>query len=110
MNTIEKLRTRFRKAPLRGWLTIGLLLLSGLLLIVAAAPSSPTVTGTVKVDGAPLVKGSIEFIPVDDNGAIADHAPGGGATIQEGTYRIEKGLAVGRYRVEIQGTRKTPQK
>jgi hypothetical protein len=60
------------------------------------------------VDGEPLARGSISFAPVDDKGAIADgRGPGGGATIAEGKYRIEKGLTVGRYRVTIQGTRKT---
>jgi hypothetical protein len=111
MNTIEKLRTAFQKEPLLGWCAVGLLLLGGLLLVVGSMKSGPTVTGIVKVGGEPLVKGSIEFVPVDDKGEIAGgRGLSSGATIQEGIYRIDKDLRVGRYRVEIQGIRKTPRK
>src|SRR5262249_11882257 len=73
------------------------------------SPSEPSVWGTIRVAGEPLAKGSISFVPVDDKGAIADgRGPGGGETIKEGRYRIEKGLTVGRYQVKIQGTKRTP--
>jgi hypothetical protein len=111
MNTIEKLRIAFRERPFLGSFGIGLLLLSGLVLFFAGCSPRPTVTGLVKVDGEPLARGSIEFVPVDDKGAIAaDRGTGGGATIKEGTYLLEKGLTVGRYRVEIQGIRATARK
>src|SRR5262245_47976846 len=85
-------------------------LTAGVLLISGCSPTDPTVTGTIRVDGDPLDQGSIQFVPVDDRRKIAtDHGPGGGTTIKGGKYRIEKGmgLRVGRYRVEIQGTRRT---
>jgi hypothetical protein len=86
-------------------------LAAGLLLLSGCSPSEPTVTGVVQVDGELLANGSIRFVPVDGKGAVAgDHGPGGGATIREGKYRIEKGLTVGRYRVEIQATRRIPGK
>jgi hypothetical protein len=48
---------------------------------------------------------------MDDKGAVArDRGPGGGSPIAEGKYQIAKGLTIGRYRVEIQGTRKTGKK
>jgi hypothetical protein len=111
MNTIAKLRAPFRKAPFLGWCAVGLLLLAGLLWLFGGVKSGPTVTGTVKVDGKLLDKGSIDFIPVDDKGAIADgRGPGGGENIKEGRYRIEKGLTVGRYWIKIQGTKITPKR
>jgi hypothetical protein len=98
--------------------TIGRCLATVLLLISGWAlsgcsSSEPSAWGTVRVDGEPLASGSITFVPVDGKGETADdHGPGGGTTIKEGTYRIErgKGLKVGRYRVEIQGIRTTPRK
>jgi hypothetical protein len=111
MNTSATIRTAFRKAPFLGWLAVGLLLLAGLLVVFGGMKSGPTVTGIVKVDGDPLAKGSIAFVPVDDKGAIASgRGRSSGATIEEGTYRIDKDLRVGRYRVEIQGIHKTTKK
>jgi hypothetical protein len=104
MNTIEKTRTIFRKRPILGWLAAGVLLLSALLLLYAVLKSGPTVTGTVRVDGEPLSTGSIRFVPVDGTGSDA------GANIREGKYRISKGLAVGKYKVEIQSTLPVPGK
>src|SRR2546422_484701 len=63
--------------------------------------------GGASVGGKPLANGSITFVPVDNEGNVAgDHGPGGGTSIEKGKYRVDKGLTVGRYRVEIQGTRK----
>src|SRR5947209_7919716 len=98
MNTIAKLSTAVRKAPLLGWCAVGLLLLAGLLLILGGRTSGPTVAGTVKVDGEPLVTGSISCLPVDDQGALAEgRGPGGGTTIKDGKYQIDKDLTAGRY-------------
>jgi hypothetical protein len=102
MNAIEKIRDTFRRAPLLGWGAIGLLLLAGVLLVIAALPSGPTVTGIVRLDGQPMPTGRIKFVPLPGT-----QGPDAGATIEEGKYRIEKGLTGGEYRVEIQGTRKT---
>src|SRR5262249_61095248 len=44
--------------------------------------------------------GSITFVPME--GTLG---PGGGSAIDEGRYRIDKGLRVGEYQVKIQGTR-----
>jgi hypothetical protein len=88
---------------------VALLLLAGLLLIIGGGRSGPTVVGTVKVDGDLLAKGTISCVPVDDQGALAEgRGPGGGDTIRDGKYRIDKGLTAGRYQVEIQGTRIVP--
>jgi hypothetical protein len=100
MNTLEKIRTAFRRAPVLGWSALGLLLLAGLLLLVAMAKSEPTVTGIVRLDGEPLSKGSIRFVPVE--GTRGSDA---GVALRKGKYRIEKGLTAGRYKVEIQAAR-----
>jgi hypothetical protein len=90
-------------------MTLGCLTAS--VLLFGCSKPEPTVTGTIRVDGEPLARGSISFVPLDDKGAVADdRGPGGGGTIAEGKYRVEKGLTVGSYRVEIQGTRKIPGK
>jgi hypothetical protein len=96
-----------------GWCLAPVLLLISGWVLSGCSSSEPSVWGTVRVDGKPLADGSIFFVPVDGKGEIADdHGPGAGTTIKEGTYRIErgKGLMAGRYRVEIQGTRTTPQR
>jgi hypothetical protein len=111
MNIIEKLKTAFLFPQLPCWFGIGSLLLAVFLLGFCGCQPAPSVTGTINVDGQPLARGSIDFVPVDDKGAIADgRGTGGGATIQEGTYQIDKGLTPGRYRVEIQAIRKTTRK
>jgi hypothetical protein len=55
------------------------------------------VSGTVKVDGAPLASGDISFQPVDGQ------ATSGGAIITNGDYAVPQagGLAAGKYQVEI---------
>jgi hypothetical protein len=77
-----------------GWLAASVVLCFG------CAKSGPTVTGTVRLDGALLPTGSIRFIPIENT-----PGPDAGAAINEGNYKIEKGLAVGKYRVEIQSFR-----
>jgi hypothetical protein len=84
---------------------------AGLLLLSGCTKSEPTVTGVVRVEGELLARGSISFVPVDGKDKVAgDRGPGGGATIGEGKYSIEKGLTVGKYRIEIQGVRQEPGK
>jgi hypothetical protein len=84
---------------------------AGLLLLSGCAKSEPTVTGIVRLDGELLARGWISFVPVDDGDkAATDRGPGGGATIGEGRYQIEKGLMAGKYRIEIQGVREVPGK
>src|SRR4051794_27321646 len=55
------------------------------------------ISGTVKLDGAPLEKGNISFQPVE--GGLTSS----GAVISQGEYSIprDKGLPAGKYRVEI---------
>jgi hypothetical protein len=74
MNILDKLRTAFREPRLLGPFAAGLLLLAVLLLFIGGCERAPTVTGTIKVDGEPLARGSINFVPVDDKGAIAETA------------------------------------
>lgn len=59
-----------------------------------------SVRGTVKVDGEPLVSGSIRFTPVEDN-----PGPAGGGTIENGKYRCDK-VAIGQNNVLIIGSMK----
>jgi hypothetical protein len=105
MSTTDKTRTPFRKKLILGSFAAGLLLLSGLLLLHAVLKSEPTVTGTVWLEGELLLKGSIRFVPV--KGTTGSDA---GAAIRQGKYQIEKGLTVGKYKVEIQGWRRIPGK
>jgi hypothetical protein len=105
MKIFEKIRDAFRRAPLRAWGAAGLLLLIGAVLVYAGIPSKPTVAGIVRLDGQPMLTGRINFIPLPGTAG-----PDAGATIEEGKYRVEKGLTVGEYRVEIQGTRQTNKK
>src|SRR3954447_1524828 len=55
------------------------------------------ISGTVTVDGAPLEKGNIAFMPVEKS------STSGGTVIEGGKYSIkqDKGLPVGKYRVTI---------
>jgi hypothetical protein len=109
MSAFVKPRAAFRKARLLGWLALGLLLLIGLLALIVMRKPGITVLGTVKVDGEPLVNGSISCLPVDDRGAVAEgRGPGGGAIITDGKYQIDNGLTAGRYQVKIQGTHHIP--
>jgi hypothetical protein len=56
-----------------------------------------TVTGTVTLDGQPVIAGTIRFVPEDGLG------PSAGSVIADGTYHIavEQGVPVGLCRVEI---------
>ena len=67
----------------------------------AGVPTA-TVTGKVTLDGTPLEKGSITFIPVDGIGA-----PSGG-NIVKGLYTAE--VQLGQKRVEIRSTKVTGQR
>src|SRR5262245_39504348 len=100
MNLMAKIRTAFRKAPIPCWFAAGLLVLAGLLLLAGGLKSGPSVRGKVLLDGEPLPRGSIRFVPV--KGTTGSDA---GSAIHQGEYRIEKDLAGGKYRVEIQSTR-----
>jgi hypothetical protein len=97
------------RVPSRFLLTIGLLVCSGLAISLLAfygcGTSGPSASGVVRLDGQLLPTGWIKFIP-----QAGTSGPDAGAVIDEGQYRIEKGLQVGEYRVEIQGTRKNPRK
>jgi hypothetical protein len=60
-------------------------------------------SGAVKLDGAPLDKGAIEFHPMD--GGVQS-----GALISSGSYSIpaKEGATAGKYRVVIYDTYETP--
>jgi hypothetical protein len=105
MSIIEKTRTTIRRLPRWAWLAgSGVLLLSGAVLLFIGLRSDPAVMGFVRLDEQPLPTGSIRFVPLGGKG------PDAGASIREGKYRIEKGLIVGKYKVEIRGTRETGKK
>jgi hypothetical protein len=63
-----------------------------------------SVSGSILVDGEPLQSGAISFYPMEGT-----HGPNAGAVIEDGEYSIpaEKGVAVGKNRVEIRATRAT---
>jgi hypothetical protein len=90
----------------RVWLAIGGLLVLGCVALVVwfLRGAEPTVTGTVRLDGEPLPRGSIAWIPIEGT-----PGPGGGGEINnEGKYEIKRGLRPGKYRVEIRSTRTLP--
>jgi len=62
------------------------LLAIALFVLLAGCSGNRTaqVTGTVSVDGRPLEKGSISFIPADGKGATA------GSEIKDGKYTVSK--------------------
>jgi hypothetical protein len=67
-------------------------------------PRRASVSGTINVDGKPLERGVITFVPV--NGT---HGPGTGGSIEDGRFELDEteGPVVGSNRVEIRGFRKT---
>ena len=84
------------------WLGAGGLLVLGCVALVLwfLRESEPAVTGTVRLDGQLLPKGSIALEPIDGT-----PGPGGGGGINnEGKYEIKRGLRPGRYRVAIRST------
>ena len=85
----------------RFWLVAGGLLVLGCVALGLwfTWESEPTLTGTVRLDGQLLPKGSIALAPTDGT-----PGPGGGGGINEGKYEIKRGLQPGKYRVEIRST------
>lgn len=71
-----------------------------------AGPTLSQVYGTVMFDGKPVEDGTISFVPdVKTTGPVA------GGKITNGDYNIvERGPALGKYKVEIIATRKTGKK
>lgn len=65
------------------------------------------VYGTVTLDNAKIKEGSITFVP-----QAGTKGPSGGSPIADGAYDVpkDKGLAPGKYRVEIRSSRKTGKK
>lgn len=76
------------------WSVVGLGLLEG---CGGNALGRYAISGSVKVDGAPLDKGNISFQPVSDGQTSS------GAVISGGIFSVprDKGLPAGKYRVEI---------
>lgn len=68
------------------------------------AQGRKAIAGTVRLDGAPLASGSIEFAPVAAGGVQT------GALIEGGKFSIprEQGLPVGEYRVSIVDSPQAP--
>lgn len=67
-------------------------------------PLRVAVAGSATLDGAPIAEGTINFFPAGET-----KGPTAGASIMDGRYSIAiaKGPCVGRYRVEIRGSKKT---
>lgn len=68
-------------------------------------PGLLRIYGTVTVDGQPVEKGTIEFIPIEGT-----HGPSTGGSITDGKYDVAARLGPlegGTYQVQITGMRKT---
>lgn len=65
-----------------------------------AWPHRAGVRGTVRVDGRPLGRGFVTFVPVSATAPGKKTAP-----IRGGQYALERGLTAGRYKVEIRAPR-----
>ena len=72
------------------------------LLFSGCGKPGPSVVGTVLLDGDPLPSGRIRFVPVEGT-----RGPDAGAVIEEGKYSVDKGLTLGKYRVEIHGVKES---
>lgn len=70
----------------------------------ASGPARSSISGTVKLDGAPLAEGTISFIPTGPKGG-----PSSGAPIANGKYTIAAagGPTAGDQKVEIHSLKKT---
>jgi uncharacterized membrane protein len=80
----------------RASVLLSVALFCGGILAVAGCDSGPsTVSGKVTLDGAPLKKGTISFLPSDGLGPTA------GASVSDGAYSAE--VFPGAKRVEIRG-------
>lgn len=88
---------------------VGLLAFGLAILVLVAgcgkgAVNRNAIGGAVLMDGKPLEKGSIRFLPI-----AGTKGPVSGGAIGNGRYQVPRavGLVEGRYRVEISATRKT---
>jgi hypothetical protein len=90
------------RAQRLGYLVVGLLPLPG-----CGGNDLAEVSGAVAIDGQPVTEGSIQFIPIEGT-----TGPGAGAPIENGRYHIprQKGVAVGKNRVELRAFKKTGRK
>jgi hypothetical protein len=61
--------------------------------------SSPSIGGRVTVDGQPVQRGNILFVPRGATGGVT------GGEIVDGRYAVSKGIAPGTYRVEVRQPR-----
>jgi hypothetical protein len=61
--------------------------------------SSASINGRVTVDGVPVDGGSILLVPLAANGGVT------GGQIIDGRYAVSKGLAPGKFRVELRQPR-----
>lgn len=88
-------------------LLTGIVLLSCLAGCGSGGPTLYGVSGVVMLDDVEIKQGSITFVP-----AAGTEGPSGGAEIVNGAYKIppEKGLAAGKYKVEVRSQKKTGKK
>lgn len=86
------------------WVLVGLAALGCLSGCGPGGPVLYGVSGIVNLDTAEIKQGSITFVPIDGT-----NGPSAGSEIVDGAYSIpkEKGLAQGKYRVEVRALKKT---
>lgn len=90
-----------------GFLPLIVSLAAGIAGCADQGPKRIAVTGTVKLDGKPVERGSISFIP-----PTGSEIPSTSAEIKAGEYVLpaEAGPAIGKYRVEVRWSRPTGKK
>ncbi len=98
---------RFGSSIRHAWLSLGLLVLASVSGCSPAASRRAAVSGTIRVDGAPLKEGAIAFFPIQPT-----IGPSAAGVITDGLYDIPraKGPVIGGNRVEIRAFRKTGRK
>jgi hypothetical protein len=82
-------------------------LVAGLLVLTGCSGQRADVSGSVQLDGQPVDEGSIQFIPVEGTAG-----PSAGGIIKDGRYHVtrDKGVTVGKNRVELRAFRKSGRK
>lgn len=86
---------------------VPVLIVAGIMGCGEAPPKRIAISGTVKLDGQPVERGSINFIPE----AGSPNLPAGGE-IKAGEYNLtaDAGPSAGKYRVEIRWSKPTGKK
>jgi len=94
---------RSRHAARRCFLVLVLGFLGGTIGCGDGRPARLPVSGTVTIDGVPLTRGSIKFVPAQGRPSFAEIRPDGRFTLT--CYGGEDGALPGKHRVQVDGNR-----